>query len=77
MPLYTFKCPECKDITEVLQGMNASFPICKKCSKCKCNREDGTCGCGKSKQVMDRIFKPNARPQSTDGSWGFGKEKKG
>jgi putative FmdB family regulatory protein len=33
MPFYTFKCPECEDIKEVLQGMNDSPPTCGKCSK--------------------------------------------
>ena len=32
MPFYTFKCPECKDVKEVLQGMNDSLPACKECS---------------------------------------------
>tara|TARA_R110002020_G_scaffold405775_1_gene615801 strand:- start:761 stop:970 length:210 start_codon:yes stop_codon:yes gene_type:complete len=32
MPFYTFKCPKCKIVKEVLQGMNDSPPICKKCS---------------------------------------------
>ena len=33
MPFYTFKCPECKDVKEVLQGMKASPPLCEKCTK--------------------------------------------
>ena len=33
MPFYTFKCPECEDVKEVLQGMNESPPTCKNCTK--------------------------------------------
>ena len=32
MPFYTFKCPECEDVKEVLQKMNDSPPSCKECS---------------------------------------------
>ena len=31
MPFYTFKCPECEDVKEVLQKMNDSPPLCKEC----------------------------------------------
>ena len=31
MPFYTFKCPECEDVKEVLQS-NQTPPICKECS---------------------------------------------
>jgi len=33
MPFYTFKCPECEDVKEVLQKMNDSPPTCDKCSQ--------------------------------------------
>ena len=33
MPFYTFKCPECEDVKEVLQKMNDSPPSCEKCSR--------------------------------------------
>ena len=33
MPFYTFKCPECEDVKEVLQGMNDSPPTCKNCTQ--------------------------------------------
>ena len=32
MPFYTFKCTECEDVKEVLQGMNDSLPVCDVCS---------------------------------------------
>ena len=32
MPFYTFKCPECKDVKEVLQA-NQNPPLCEKCTK--------------------------------------------
>ena len=32
MPFYTFKCPKCKDVKEVLQGMNDKPPTCEKCN---------------------------------------------
>ena len=32
MPFYTFKCPECEDVKEVLQKMNDSPPTCEECS---------------------------------------------
>ena len=31
MPFYTFKCPECEKVIEVLQGMNDNPPLCEKC----------------------------------------------
>ena len=33
MPFYTFKCPKCEKVIEVLQGMNDDPPLCEKCSK--------------------------------------------
>ena len=32
MPFYTFKCPDCEDVKEVLQKMNDSPPTCEECS---------------------------------------------
>ena len=32
MPFYTFKCPECEDVKEVLQS-NQTPPTCDKCTK--------------------------------------------
>ena len=64
MPFYTFKCPSCNKEEDMLLGMNDPAPICKKCS----NASLGT-----HKPEMKRVFKPNAKPGSKDGSWGFGK----
>ena len=66
MPFYTFKCPLCEYEEEVLQSFDSAEPICEKCAKASCS---------KTLIEMKRVFKVNARPQSTDGSWGFGKDK--
>ena len=66
MPLYTFKCPKCKDVKEVLQGMNDKPPICSECSTILPRRYID----------MERVFKVNAKPHSKDGSWDFKKKKK-
>ena len=67
MPFYTFKCPECDDVEEVLQKMNDSPPPCNECSSIVPRRY----------VEMERVFKVNAKPHSKDGSWEFKKEKKG
>ena len=33
MPFYTFECPECKHVVEVLQNMSDPEPCCNKCTK--------------------------------------------
>ena len=75
MPFYTFKCPNCNVEKEILQSMKSANPKCDDCGECGCNRADKTCGCGgkMKKFQMERIYKPNAKPGSKDGSWGFGK----
>ena len=65
MPFYTFKCPECKDVKEVLQS-NQTPPTCKNCTQIVPRRIVD----------MKRVFKVNAKPHSKDGSWEFKKEKK-
>ena len=65
MPFYTFKCPECEDVKEVLQS-NQTPPTCDKCTKMV----------PRHIVEMERVFKVNARPHSKDGSWNFKKEKK-
>ena len=67
MPFYTFKCPKCEDIKEVLQGMNDKPPACQKCSTVL----------PRFNVDMERVFKVNAKPPSTGGKWCFGKDKKG
>ena len=63
MPFYTFKCPKCERIEEMIQKMNDSAPTCDKCSKMV----------PRNLVEMKRVFKPNAKPGSKDGSWEFGK----
>ena len=53
MPFYTFKCPECEDVKEVLQGMNDSPPVCKECSTIL-PRDD---------IQMERVFGATGKPQ--------------
>ena len=65
MPFYTFKCPECEDVKEVLQS-NQTPPLCEECSSIVPRRY----------VKMERVFKVNAKPHSKDGSWEFKKEKK-
>ncbi len=67
MPFYTYKCPSCNVEEEILQSINASTPNCKKC-------DNASVGIHVPK--MKRIFKPNAKPGSKDGSWGFGGKSK-
>ena len=64
MPFYTFKCSSCKKEKEVLQSINDKAPIC-----------DGEELKRHPISVMKRIYKPNAKPASKDGSWGFGDKK--
>ena len=65
MPFYTFKCPECEDVKEVLQS-NQTPPTCDKCTKMV----------PRHIVEMERVFKVNAKPHSKDGSWEFKKDKK-
>ena len=65
MPFYTFKCPKCKREKEVLQGINDEPPVCGKCSKMV----------PRNFVDMERVFKPNAKPSSKNGSWEFSKKK--
>ena len=64
MPFYTFKCPECGDVKEVLQS-NQTLPLCEECSSIVPRRY----------VKMERVFKTNAKPASKDGSWNFKKDK--
>ena len=65
MPFYTFKCPKCEDVKEVLQDMKDSSPVCKGCSTIL----------PRNYVKMKRVFKVNAKPHSKDGSWNFKKDK--
>ena len=64
MPFYTFKCPSCKVEKDILQSMNDPAPICKKCSNASVEIYE---------PKMERVYNPNAKPGSKDGSWGFSK----
>ena len=66
MPFYTFQCTTCSVKKDILQGMNDKEPICENCSKHSV---------GVHEPKMVRVFKPNAKPSSKDGSWGFGRKK--
>ena len=53
MPFYTFKCPKCEDVKEVLQGMNDKLPICSECSTILPRRY----------VEMKRVWKKPGKPQ--------------
>ena len=64
MPMYTFKCRTCGLEQEEVRSMsNFTEPLCPVC----CYNPEAQ---GKYER-MKKIFKPNAKPASTDGSWGF------
>tara|TARA_B100000900_G_C20331806_1_gene614537 strand:- start:40 stop:240 length:201 start_codon:yes stop_codon:yes gene_type:complete len=66
MPFYTFKCRTCGLEKEEMRTMNDfTEPLCPDC----CYNPDSQ---GKYER-MKKIFKPNAKPGSKDGSWGFSK----
>ena len=66
MPFYTFKCRTCDDVKEELRKIgDYKEPLCPRCAY---NPEAQ----GKYER-MKKIFKPNAKPASKDGSWGFSK----
>jgi len=54
MPFYTFKCPSCNKETELLQSMNSPKPVCERCVNASC---------GIHIPEMERVFKPNGKPQ--------------
>jgi len=66
MPFYTFKCRTCNLEQEEIRSMNDfTEPLCPAC----CYNPEAE---GKYER-MKKIYKPNAKPASKDGSWGFGK----
>ena len=66
MPFYTFKCRNCGLEKEEMRSMNDfKEPLCPVC----CYNPEVQ---GKYER-MKKIYKPNAKPASKDGSWGFGK----
>ena len=66
MPFYTFKCRTCGLEQEEIRSMNDfTEPLCPTC--CYNPEADG------KYERMKKIYKPNAKPASKDGSWGFSK----
>ena len=66
MPFYTYKCNTCGLEKDFLKSMGESkTQLCPKCCYDPNIQGDG--------EKMTRIYKPNAKPASKDGSWGFSK----
>jgi len=66
MPFYTFKCRTCNLEQEEMRNMSdLKEPLCSVC----CFNPEAQ---GKYEKLK-KIFKPNAKPASKDGSWGFSK----
>ena len=59
----TLEIHKCKIEKDVLQGINDEAPTCDKCSRMV----------PRNLVEMKRVYKPNAKPGSKDGSWGFKK----
>ena len=60
MPFYTFKCPECEDVKEVLQDMKTANPVCEKCI---------VTSCGLSIIEMERVYTSIGKPQFKGGGF--------
>ena len=66
IPFYTYKCNTCGLEKDFLKSMNDSkSQLCPKCMYDPYVQGDD--------EKMTRVFKPNAKPGSKDGSWGFSK----
>jgi putative FmdB family regulatory protein len=66
MPIYSFKCRKCElEKNEIRSMGDVKEPLCPICSNNPEIQGDD--------EKMRRVFKPNAKPGSKDGSWGFGK----
>ena len=66
MPLYTYKCRTCDLKEDFIKNIeDSNEPLCPKC--CYDPNLQG------DNEKMTRIYKPNAKPASKDGSWGFSK----
>jgi len=53
MPIYTYKCPECKNTKDVLCKINDDAPFCKSCSK----------PVPRKYVKMERVFGKTGKPQ--------------
>ena len=63
MPFFTYQCPKCKKEKDFLLSTTHEAPTCDKCSRMV----------PRNIVEMKRVYKPNAKPGSKDGSWGFSK----
>ena len=54
MPLYTYKCPTCSNVEEILQTIKEPAPVCKWCTNHSC---------GIHTPEMERMFGDIGKPQ--------------
>ena len=54
MPLYTYKCPKCSKVEEILQTIKEPSPVCKWCTNHSC---------GIHIPEMQRVFGDVGKPQ--------------
>jgi len=54
MPLYTYKCPTCSKVKEILQTIKEPAPVCEWCVNHSC---------GIHTPEMERVFGNTGKPQ--------------
>ena len=54
MPLYTYKCPTCSKVEEILQTIKEPDPVCMRCANASC---------GVHLPEMKRVFGDVGKPQ--------------
>ena len=54
MPLYTYKCPSCRQTKEILQSVKEPYPLCERCIQASC---------GVHIPEMKRVWKKTGKPQ--------------
>ena len=54
MPLYTYRCPSCNKVEDVLQSLKEPNPVCERCVKASC---------GIHTPEMKRVFSDIGKPQ--------------
>ena len=54
MPLYTYKCPSCRQTKEILQSIKEPSPVCERCVEASC---------GVHIPEMERVFGNTGKPQ--------------
>ena len=54
MPLYTYRCPSCNKVEDVLQSLKEPNPVCERCVKASC---------GVHIPEMERVFGDVGKPQ--------------